>query len=207
MKLQTITFQCPPLPNIAVYKQSLGVEGNPALPGVYAPDYNVDFGIESTTYPVFDTNGNIRLKVNPKKYTRLEVSSEEPKFSDFFSGIYKEVRLARVGFDIEVLDFRAPLKFLFQRLKDIQARSVFVDGNWSLIKCWDGVRPEPESFEDGSWVTERFGSITKITGTDGDGFYKGSFVNPCDRGGPLDDKYYTQPFTISFLEARQRIIQ
>jgi hypothetical protein len=207
MKLQTITFECPPLPNLAVYQQTLGVEGNPALPGVYAPDYNADFGLESTTYPVFDTNGNIRLKINPKKYTRVEVSEGEAKVKDFFSGVYQELRLARVGFDIEVLDFRAPLKFLFQRLKDFQARSVFVDGNWSLIKCWDSVRPEPESFEDGSWVTERYGTITDLKGTEGDGFFKGSYTDLCKAGQPLDDKYYTQPFTISFLEARQRLIQ
>lgn len=207
MRLQTITFECPPLPNLAVYQQALGVEGNPDLPGIYPPDYNADFGLESTTYPVFDSDGNIRLKVNPKKYTRTELLTGESKFSSFYSGVYKELTLARVGFDVEILDFRAPLKFLMQRLQELQARSVFVDGNWSLIRCWDSVRPEPESFEDGSWVTERYGSIIDVKGTEGDGFYKGSYVDLCKAGQPLDDKYYTQPFTISFIEAKERLIR
>ena len=206
MKLKTIIFECPPLPALSTYQTALGVVEGAASP--YAPNYDPEFGLESSTYPIFLEDGRIQLKINPKKYTRItEFNGGDPAFKDFWNGTYREVRAARVGFEITVVDIRAPLRLLFERIMSIQASTIFQDGQYKTIKCWDGVRFEPEDFENGSLVTERNGAIENVTPTDGDGMYGPTSRHVCGSSEPVPDLLYTQPFVLRFMEATQRLIR
>ncbi|MGL5193798.1 MAG: hypothetical protein ACRC8Y_09350 [Chroococcales cyanobacterium] len=206
MKLKTIIFECPPLPALGIYQAALGVVDGVSSP--YAPNYDPEFGLESSTYPIFLADGRIQLKINPKKYTRItEFSGGDPAFKDFWNGAYREVRLGRVGFEVTVVDIRAPLRLLFERIASIQASTVFQDGQYQTIKCWDSVHFEPEAFENGSKVTERDGAIMPITGSDGDGLYGPTQRNRCGIVGPVPDLLYSQGFTLRFMEATPRLLR
>lgn len=206
MKLKTIIFECPPLAAINVYKEALGVVDGTVSP--YAPNYDLEFGLESSTYPIFLADGRVQLKINPKKYTRVTefVGGNAPSLKDYWSGIYKEVRLARIGFEINVVDIRAPLKLLFQRIMEYQASNVFQQGTWRTLTCWDSVRIEPDAFENGSLVTQRVGVILDVTASDGDGNYGPTPRHLCGSDSPVPELLYSQGFTIKFLEADPREI-
>jgi len=209
MKLKTIKFESPPIPAIDKYKTALGIQDDPTTPGEYELDYNADFGVESTVYPIFTTDNKIEIKVNPRQYTRIiEFTGGEPSYRNFFDGFYKEVRSARIGFEVTILDKRMPLKFLFQKIIDLQASTVFMDGNWSTLKCWDCVGIEPDNFEDGSLETERDGVISFVGGTDGDGMFVNETFNLCSPANPKSERLYAGGgFQLRFLEAVPRLLR
>lgn len=210
MKLKTIVFDTPSIPAINKYKTVLGVQNDLGMPGEYEQAYNADFGVESTVYPIFKSNGNIEIKVNPKQYTRIieYVGGSEPSYQSFFNGFYKEVRSARVGFEVTILDLRTPLKLLFEKIINLQASTVFNDGNWSTIKCWDSVLVEPDDFENDSMVTERDGVITFVGGTDGDGVFVNDTFNICQPNISHEERLYNSGgFQLRFLEASPRLLR
>lgn len=210
MKLKTIQFELPSIPAIDKYKTSLGIQGDSGTPGEYELSYDADFGIESTTYPIFTANNRIELKVNPKKYTRIieYIGGSEPSFRSFFNGVFKEVRSARLGFEISIPDKRVSLRLLFEKIMALQGSSVFSDGNWSSLKCWDSVRIEPDNFEDGSLVTEREGVIAFVGGTDGDGIFVNDTFNLCDPQNPDSERLYSGGgFQLRFLEVAPRLLR
>jgi len=209
MKLKTIIFDCPNIPALNAYKTALGVEEGDASP--YPSNYNPEFGAETTNYPIFLADGRIQLKINPKKYTTIiKRNGGDPEFKDFWNGVYREVRLGRVGFEITVIDVRAPLRLLFERIMSLQASTVFEKGEYKTIKCWDSVKIEPEAFEDGSLVTERNGAIESITPKDGDGMYGPTQRRVCGSSEAMPETeaalLYTQPFVLRFMEAEQRLL-
>jgi hypothetical protein len=207
MKLKTLIFECPPLPGIAAYRQALGVVNG--APGVYEPYYDPDFGLESAVYPIFLADGRIQLKINPKNYIRVtEFIGSDPGYKDYWGGVHREVRYGRLGFEITVIDIRAPLKLLFERIAEVQASTALQDGNWQSIKCWDGVRFEAEAFENGSYVTERSGAIISVEGNDGDGVYGPTTRFMCGNKPQIPETVlYSQPFTLKFLEAEPRLLR
>jgi len=207
MKLKTIEFECPQFSGIDAYKTALGVEGD--VGSIYPINYSEEFGLESMTYPIFTPEGNIKLKINPKKYTKIIefTDSNAPKYRDFWQGVYKEAKLARVGFEIKVIDFRAPLRLLFEKLTSLQASTLFQNGTWGIIKCWDGVCCEPADFENGSWTTERNGAIFDIKASEGEGFYETSFKRVCGETPIPESALYGGSFSIRFLEAKPRLLR
>jgi hypothetical protein len=210
MKLKTIQFEVPAIPAIAKYKTSLGIQDDPNTPGEYERSYDAKFGSESTVYPIFTADGKVEIKVNPKQYTRIieYVGGSEPSYQSFFNGFYKEVRSARVGFEVTVLDKRVPLRLLFEKIMDLQGSTVFKNGNWSTLKCWDSVGIEPDNYEDDSLVTERDGVIAFVNGSDGDGIFVNDTFKLCDPGNPDSERLYGGGgFRLRFLEAAPRLLR
>jgi len=199
-----VTFQIPSsLEGLAKYKQDLGIIGSESFPGIYQRWHDENYGVALNHPPIFNEEGNLELLIKKSNYTRLrEYPSGDPSFLQWFNqrkSAFRSIKSYREGFRIEVHDYRAPLRFLFEALREYQASSQF--GTYNPIVVYDSVGFNYTQYLDGSKVRERRGVITAIEEVDGgDGIEDGSKFNPC--GEEYTDTLFGSPFAVSFMELK-----
>jgi len=197
-----VIFQIPAsLEGLSKYKQDLGIIGSDSTPGIYRRWHDENYGVSLNHPPVFNAEGNLELLIKKSNYTRLrEYPGGDPGFLQWFNNrksSFRAVKSYREGFRIDVYDYRAPLRFLFEALREYQASSTF--GTYQPIVVYDAVGFKYSQYIDASQEIERRGVITEIeTLDDGDGIEDGSIFNTC--GEDFGDTLFGSPFSVSFME-------
>lgn len=198
----TVTFECPPdLDNKNRYIEYLGQQGNADAPGRYSLLRMGTTEARTLNYPIFDLDGNIRLRIPKADYQRgREFVGENSRYRETWAGTYRSVNLARQSFKIIIRDRRAPLKLLLQKIAQIQA-STAASGCHKSIRCWDRVGYEANGFEGLLLEEERWGAIEEIAGESSDGFSLEG-VESCDGQTlpSLNPQLFCDVFSLTFVE-------
>lgn len=148
---------------------------------------------------MFDGNGNLKLRISAQHYK--SINEEWGKITDAFSSVWYETAVVRTqGFEIEIQDQRAEIRFLLWELALRQR------GQWGQVNTiWvdDAVGFDPVK-DYGTGVTRKRGVLylQPVSGVVSNGNLTCPVVGEAGQAVEVAAsivRYYTQPYSVRFV--------
>lgn len=148
---------------------------------------------------MFDENGNLKLRIPAQQYK--PINEEWGRITDAFSSVWYETTVVRTqGFEIEIQDHRAEIRFL---LWEIALRQRAIVGQVNTIWVDDAVGFDPiKNYNTG--VTRKRGVLylQPVSGVVSNGNLTcpvvGGTGQAVEVAAPIV-RYYTQPYSVRFV--------
>lgn len=149
---------------------------------------------------LFDSAGNLSLRIQPDHYTRIEEGTAS-QFNDLFNGVGYNHSPQRIGFSIAIQDKRDELAIAVKELARLSLGTQYT--NFSTITVLDYIRVD-NAADYAAGFTTRIGKlwVENLTGT----VQRGNLICATPLIETPQAGRYNNGFTLKFLSSKKEVI-